>query len=73
MLHLLCSARLSLEDGLGRLVVLVGHGAGERRHALPVAGVEADVRVGDQQLDDDAVLVANGNMDRRMALCILRG
>src|SRR4029434_7809296 len=69
--HLLSSSRLSFEDGLGGLVVLVGHGAGEGRHALAVAQVEPDVRVRDEQLDDDGVLVADGHVDGRSALCVL--
>ena len=68
---LLSSSRLSFEDGLGGLVVLVGHGAGEGRHALAVAQVEPDVRVRDEQLDDDGVLVADGHVDGRSALCVL--
>lgn len=69
--HLLSGARLPLEDGLCCLVVLVRHGAGERRHALAVADAQSDVRVGDEQLDDDVVLVANGGVDGSSALRVL--
>lgn len=61
--HLFGSARLSLEDGFGSLVVLVSHGTGKRRHALSVSNIQPDFRVGDEQLDDDALLVADGDVD----------
>lgn len=71
--HLLGSPGLSLEDGLGGPVVLVSHGAGERGQPLSVADAQVDIRVGDQQLNDDTVLVADGHVDRRPSFCILQG
>lgn len=71
--HLLGGPGLPLQDGLGRLVVLVGHGAGKGGQALPVSHVQVDVGVRDQQLNDDAVLVADGHVDRRSSFCILWG
>lgn len=70
--HLLSCSRLSFEDGLGSLVVLVGHGAGKGCHALTVTQIETDVWMRDEQLDDDGVLVADGHVHRRPALRVLR-
>lgn len=69
--YLLCGTWLPLQDGFCRLVVFVRHGTGEGCHSLAVADVQANVRVGDEELDDDAVLVADGGVDRSSALCIL--
>lgn len=69
--NLFSGARLPLDDGLCCLVVLVRHGAGEGGHSLTVTDVEADVRVGNEELDDDAVLVADGNVDGCSAFSIL--
>lgn len=69
--HLLGGARLPLDDGLRCLVVLVRHGAGEGGHSLAVPDVEANVRVRNEELYDDAVLVADGNVDGRSAFRIL--
>lgn len=69
--YLLSSTWLPLQDGFCRLIVFVRHGAGEGCHSLAVADVETNVRVGDEQLDDDAVLIADGSVDRGSALCIL--
>lgn len=69
--YLLCGTWLPLQDGFCRLIIFVRHGAGEGRHSLAVADVEANVRVGDEELDDDAVLIADGGVDRSSALCIL--
>lgn len=71
--HLLGSPGLSLQDGLGRLVVLVGHGTGKGGQALPVSHIQVDVGVRNQQLNDDTVLVADGHVDRRSSFCILWG
>lgn len=71
--HLLSSPRLPLEDGLRCSVVLVCHGTGKRGQALSVADTQVDSRVGDQQLNDDAVLVADGHVDRCSSFCILQG
>lgn len=71
--NLLGGAGLPLDDGLGCLVVLVRHGAGEGRHSLAVTDVETDVRVGNEELNDDAVLVADGDVDGRPAFSILAG
>ena len=48
------------------------HGAGERGHALPVSQAETNVWMGDEQLNDDAVLVTDGHMDRGPSLRILQ-
>lgn len=69
--HLLGGARLPLDDSLCCLVVLVRHGAGEGGHSLTVTDVEANVRVGNEELYDDAVLVADGNVDGCSAFRIL--
>ena len=69
--YLFGGAWLSLQDGLCSLVVLVRHGAGEGGHALAVTHGQTDVRVGDEQLDDDAVLVADGNVDGGPSLRVL--
>lgn len=61
--HLFSSTRLSLEDGFGSLIVLMGHGTGKWCHALSVSNIQPDFWVGDEQLDDDALLVADGDMD----------
>lgn len=66
--NLFSSARLSLKDCFSSFVVLVGHGTGERRHALSVSNIKPDFRVGDEQLDDDALLVADGDVDGRATL-----
>lgn len=47
------------------------HGAGEGGHSLTVTDVEADVRVGNEELYDDAVLVADGDVDGCSAFRIL--
>lgn len=69
--HLLGGAGLPLDDGLRCLVVLVRHGAGEGGHSLAVPDVEANVRVGNEELYDDTVLVADGNVDGCSAFRIL--
>jgi hypothetical protein len=69
--NLFGSPGLSLEDGLCSLVVFVCHGAGKGGHAQAITRVQTYVRVGYELLDDDIVLVANGNVDRRSALCVL--
>lgn len=69
--NLFSRAGFPLDDGLRRLVVLVRHGAGEGGHSLTVPDVETNVRVGNEQLYDDAVLVADGNVDGRSTLGIL--
>ena len=69
--HLLGGAGFPLDDGLRCLVVLVRHGAGEGGHSLTVADVEANVRVGNEELYDDPVLVADGNVDGCSTLRIL--
>lgn len=69
--YLLGSTWLPLQDGFCRLIVFVRHGTGEGCHSLAVADVETNVRVGDEELDDDAVLIADGSVDRGSALCIL--
>lgn len=69
--YLFGGAGLPLDDGLRCLVVLVRHGAGEGGHSLTVTDVEANVRVGNEQLYDDAVLVADGNVDGCSAFRIL--
>lgn len=71
--HLLCSPRLPFQDGLGSLIVLVSHGAGKRGQPLSVSDIQVDVRVRNQQLNDDTMLVADGHMDRRSSFCILQG
>ena len=71
--HLLGSPGLSFQDGLSRLVVLAGHGAGEGGQALPVSHVQVDVGVRNQQLNDDTMLVADGHVDRRSSFRILWG
>lgn len=70
-LYLLSSTRLPLEDRLCCLIVLVRHGAGEGGHSLAVTDVETNVRMGNEELYNDVVLVANGSMDGSPALCIL--
>lgn len=49
----------------------MSHGTGKWRHALSVSNIQPDFRVGDEQLDDDALLVADGDMDGSTTLCIL--
>lgn len=71
--HLLCSPRLAFQDGLGRLVVLVSHGTGKRGQPLSVSDIQEDVRVRDQQLNDDTMLVADGHVNRCSSFCILQG
>lgn len=66
--HLFSSTGFSLENSFSGFVILVGHGTGKRCHALSVSNVQTDFRVGDEQLDDDAVLVANGDVDGSTAL-----
>lgn len=68
---LLSSPRLSLQNGLGRPIVLVSHGAGERGQPLSVSHTQLNAGVRDQQLNDDTVLVADGHMDRGSSFCIL--
>lgn len=69
--YLFGGARFPLDDRLCCLVVLVRHGAGEGGHSLTVTDVEANVRVGNEELYDDAVLVADGNVDGCSAFRIL--
>lgn len=69
--YLLSSPRLPLENSLCCFVVLVRHGTGEGGHSLTVAHVETNVRMGNEELYNDVVLVANGSMDGSPALCIL--
>lgn len=69
---LLSSPRLSLQNGLSCLIVLVSHGAGERGQPLSVSYTQLNVRVRNQQLNDDAMLVADGHMDRCSSFCILQ-
>lgn len=71
--HLLSSPRFSFQDGLGCLVVLVSHGAGKRGQPLSVSYIQVDIRVRNQQLNDDAMLVADGHMNRCSSFCILWG
>ncbi len=69
--YLFSSTWLPLQDGLCCFVVLVRHCAGEGGHSLTVTNVETNVRMGNEELYDDVVLVANGSMDGSSALCIL--
>lgn len=69
--HLFGGAGFPLDDRLCGLVVLVRHGAGEGGHSLTVTDVEANVWVGYEELYDDAVLVADGNVDGCSAFRIL--
>lgn len=69
--YLFGGASFPLDDCLCCLVVLVRHGAGKGGHSLTVTDVEANVRVGNEELYDDAVLVADGNVDGCSAFRIL--
>lgn len=50
----------------------MSHGTGKWRCALSVSQVQSDVRVRDEKLNNHAVLVTDGHMDRCPALGILR-
>lgn len=69
--YLFGGASFPLDDCLCCLVVLVRHGAGKGGHSLTVTDVEANVWVGNEELYDDAVLVADGNVDGCSAFRIL--
>lgn len=69
--YLFCSTWLPLQNSFCCLIVFVRHGAGEGGHSLTVTDVKTDVRMGDEELYDDTVLVADGSMDRGSTLCIL--
>ena len=69
--YLFCSTWLPLEDSLCCFIVLVCHGTGEGGHPLTVANAETNVWMGNEELYDDIVLVANGSMDGSSAFCVL--
>lgn len=69
--YLFSSTWLPLEDSLCCLVVLVCHGTSKWRHSLTITNVETYVWMGNEELYDDIVLVANGSMNGSSALCIL--
>lgn len=69
--YLFCSTWFPLQNSFCCLIVFVRHGAGEGGHSLTVTDVKTDVWMGDEELYDDTVLVADGSMDRGSTLCIL--
>lgn len=66
--YLFGSTWLPLENSLCRFIVLVRHGAGKGGHSLTVANVETNVWMGNEELYNDIVLVANSSMDGSSAL-----
>ena len=69
--YLFSSAWLPLEDSFCCLIVLVCHSTGKGGHSLTVTNVKTNFWMGNEELYDDIVLVADGSMDGGSTLCIL--
>ena len=69
--YLFGGSRLSLENQIGRFVVLRGHGASEWRLILSIAYGQIQSRSANEQVDDRRVLIDDGNMEWRVRFGIL--
>ena len=69
--YLFGGSRLSLENKIGRFVVLRGHGTSEGRLILSIAYGKIQSRSANEQVDDCRVLIDDGNMEWRIRFGIL--